>query len=387
MVRKKISVGTTICLMVLVAGTVFSIMYIRFGLSYNARKYIEVWEAVEKFIGEYDENELMDIAYSAILSNLDDNWTYYLTAEQYQSYLKNSNNQYAGIGVVISKDEETGGLMIQSIYEDSPAEKAELQIGEIIVAVEGMDITEMTTSEARALIGEKLGTSLVITILGTDGARRDVELNCELIYTNPISFQMLDGDIGYITIDNFENGVATEFTAAVEELIAEGAEALIFDVRFNPGGKVSEMVEMLDYLLPEGDLFISKDKNGNENVDKSDASCIELPMAVLMNSNSYSAAEFFAAALSEYGWAETVGEHTTGKGRSQNTFALSDGSAVHISTREYFTPSGVSLAEVGGLAPDHDVELSDEKRAFLSAGKLETIDDGQLQKAIEVLQS
>lgn len=377
----------TLCLMLLAAGTVFTIMYIRLGLNHSAWKYAEVWSAIDQFVGEYDEDELLDAAYSAMLDKLDDNWSYYLTAEQYQSYLQNSKNQYAGIGVVISKDEDTGGLMILSIYADSPAEKAELQPGEIIVAVEGADITEMTTSEASALISEKLGSSLVITVQGGDGVWRDVELNCELIYKNPVSYKMLEGNIGYISIDNFEGGVADEFKAAAEQLIAEGAEALIFDVRFNPGGKVSEMVSMLDYLLPEGDLFISRDKNGNESADKSDESCIDMPMAVLVNSGSYSAAEFFAAALSEYDWAYVVGQQTTGKGRSQITHALSDGSAVHISTKEYFTPNGVSLAEAGGLTPDYEVEMDDEKRSLLYADKLETGEDGQLMKAIEILQS
>ena len=164
----------------------------------------------------------------------------------------------------------------------------------------------------------------------------------------------------------------------------KGATGLIFDVRNNPGGYKHELVDILDYLLPEGPLFRSVDYSGKENVDMSDASFLDMPMAVLVNYSSYSAAEFFAAALQEYEAAVIVGEQTYGKGRFQTVFNLSDGSAINISIGQYTTPNGVSL--VGqGITPDYVVEFTDQQKADLYYNRLDKADDDQLQKAIEVL--
>ena len=167
---------------------------------------------------------------------------------------------------------------------------------------------------------------------------------------------MLEDGIGYILIKNFYESSGKETIAEVEKLLAEGAEKLIFDVRGNPGGYVDEMVDVLDYLLPEGVLFRSTNYAGQEDAEVSDAACLEIPMAVLINGDSYSAAEFFAAALSEYGWAVLVGEPTTGKGYYQTTIQLGDGSAVKLSIGRYITPNGVNLTETGGLTPDVQVQ-------------------------------
>ena len=166
----------------------------------------------------------------------------------------------------------------------------------------------------------------------------------------------------------------------------QGATSLIFDVRYNPGGYVTELVKILDYILPEGDLFRSVNYAGKEKVDVSDADCIEgIPMAVLINGSSYSAAEFFAAALEEYGYAVIVGEPTTGKGYYQQTYELGDGSAVGLSVGKYFTPQGVSLAEAGGLIPDVVVEVDDETAQGIYAGTLDPAQDPQIEAAIEAM--
>ena len=177
---------------------------------------------------------------------------------------------------------------------------------------------------------------------------------------------------------------AAETIAFVKDLIGQGAEALLFDVRFNPGGYADELVKVLDYLLPEGDLFRSVDYAGREEVDTSDASCVELPMAVLVNEDSYSAAEFFAAALQEYEWATIVGSQTYGKGNFQTAFYLSDGSMVNLSIGKYYTPGGKSLSETG-VTPDVVVDLDDEQYALLYYNALEQADDPQFQAAIDTL--
>ena len=176
--------------------------------------------------------------------------------------------------------------------------------------------------------------------------------------------------------------------ALIEQLLDQGAGALIFDVRFNPGGYAHELVAALDYILPEGDLFRTVDYMGNEEVDRSDAKClVGIPMAVLVNADSYSAAEFFAAALSEYGYAIVVGQPTTGKGYFQQTYKLNDGSAVGISVGKYFTPKGKSLAEEGGIVPDVVVEVDEETDFAIYAGTLEPRDDPQIQAAVDALKA
>ena len=195
---------------------------------------------------------------------------------------------------------------------------------------------------------------------------------------------MLEDNIGLVTIENFDLRCAEESIAAIEALLAQGAESLIFDVRNNPGGYKTEMVELLDYLLPEGVLFRAEDYRGVEEVDESDADCLEIPMAVVVTLNSYSAAEFFAAALSEYEAAVVVGEKTFGKGYFQNTFPLPDGSAVNLSIGKYCTPKGVSLADVG-LAPDVSAPVDEETAARIYYDLLDPMEDPQILAAINAL--
>ena len=197
--------------------------------------------------------------------------------------------------------------------------------------------------------------------------------------------QLLDGNVGLITIANFDARCASETIACIEDMKAQGATSLIFDVRYNPGGYAHEMVALLDYLLPEGELFITEDYLGNRDVDSSDASCLEMPMVVLVNGDSFSAAEFFASALRDYEWATVVGEQTVGKGYFQQSFVLSDGSAVSLSVGKYYTRSGISLAEQGGLTPDKVVEVDDETYMQIYYGNVAPEDDVQIQAALEVL--
>jgi len=187
-----------------------------------------------------------------------------------------------------------------------------------------------------------------------------------------------------VTIYNFDDRCAEESIAAIEALLEQGAEKLIFDVRNNGGGYAHEMVALLDYLLPSGDLFRTVNYAGKESVDTSDEQWLDMPMAVLVNSESYSAAEFFAAALSEYEAATVVGQQTSGKGYFQNTFKLNDGSAVGLSTGKYFTPLGESLEGVG-ITPDVVVEVDAETEAAIYYGTIDSADDPQIQAAVEAL--
>ena len=227
-----------------------------------------------------------------------------------------------------------------------------------------------------------IGNSRVLCQRG--GETFDVTVTRATIEVEVVRAELLDGNVGYLKINNFDSGCAEKSIAAIESLREQGATSLLFDVRFNPGGHKDELVELLDYLLPEGPLFRSVDYKGNEDIDYSDASCVELPMAVLVNGDSYSAAEFFAAALQEYGVGTVVGTQTVGKANYQQTFVLSDGSAVAVSTGHYQTPHGVTLAGVG-ITPDIPVEVDDDTYLKIYSNALEKSEDAQLQAAIAAL--
>ena len=336
------------------------------------------------FIGEADKTAMEDGAADGMIAALGDRWSYYIPADEYEAYLEQMNNAYVGIGVTITVREDKLGFDILQVEPGSPARDAGLLPGDIITAVEGEDAYSMGANGARDKIRGEEGTSVNITVQ-RDGASMDVTLIRKSIQVQVAAGQMLDGNIGYVAINNFDSRCAEESIAAIDALVDQGATALIFDIRNNPGGYKNELVKLLDYLLPQGDLFRSLSNDGSTTVDTSDANCLELPMAVLINGNTYSAAEFFAAALEEYDWAVTVGQPTTGKSYYQTSYQLSDGSAAVISIGKYFTPQGVSLAEVGGLIPGIPVEVDADTAALIYAELLPADEDPQIQAAIAYL--
>ena len=344
-------------------------------------KLVEAADLIESvYIGDADRDAMTDAAISAMVDSLKDQWSYYLTAEQLEQYRNFESNQYQGLGLVV-KSGETGGVIIHSVYRASPAGEAGVRPGSRILSVNGNDTENATLTEAMELVAEAIDSGMVRLVLrAPDGLEETFELQPGMVDTEPVAWELLPEGIGYIRILNFEDRSGELSIQAVEELCAEGAQGLIFDVRDNPGGQLKQLLQLLDRLLPEGVLFNSRDNLGKLEQETSDTECVQLPMAVLVNSDSYSAAEFFAAALREYEWAEIIGEQTTGKGYAQVTLLLQDGSALHISTEEYTTPKGNSLAGVG-LSPDRIVLLSDEKREKLSYGILEHEDDDQLKEA------
>lgn len=336
------------------------------------------------FVGDWELNDAIDGAIDGIVESLGDEWSYYIPADEMELYRNDSANRYDGLGIVIQKN-ETGGILITSVYDVSPAADAGIIPGSIIYFVDGQNITDYTLDQAKETISNSMADGEVsISIIDPDGMKKEYTLVPGKVELIPVKYSMLESGIGYIRIENFKARSGKLIIDAVENLQREGAKSLIFDVRFNPGGGLDELLEALDYLLPEGTLFISKTRGGTEVRQYSAPSCVEMPMAVLINSESYSAAEFFSAALSEYEWATLVGEKTTGKGYAQTNIGMSDGSALHISIEEYFTPKGISLAGVG-LTPDVEVDLSDNDFALLYYNLLAPEDDAQLQAAIALL--
>ena len=361
-----------------------------FGFSFSRFRELQAYSALrneidKNYIGDIDSEIVLNAAMYATVDSLGDEWSYYMTPAEYDDYLNWSNNQYVGLGISVSADEDTGGIRIVFVHKNSGADKAGLLEDDILLTIDGIDITQMEYSEALELLDGQEGDSLEFTVLKSTGKRETVSCFYEMVFTDPISYKQLDNDIGYVLIENFDWGVAYSFMDAVDELITLGVKSFIFDVRFNGGGRVDELTEMLDYLLPWGEIFVAVDKSGKERVTYSDDYCLEYPAVVLVNSYSYSAAEYFAATLSEYGFAQTVGEHTTGKNRSQITIELPNDGALHISSGEYLTPNRVSLYDTGGMAPDYEVPLDDDSFYRLYARTLPVEEDAQLLQAIALL--
>ena len=338
----------------------------------------------EKFIGEAEETALRDAAAEAMVAATGDRWSYYIPASEYASYVETQKNAYVGIGVTIQLTEDESGFLIIDVAQGGPAWEAGLEVLDVITAVEGEAVAGMTTAQVRDRVKGKEGTFVKLTVLRED-EEREVSVERRTVETPVATYTMLEGNIGLVTIVNFDSRCARESIDAIEALLEQGAEKLIFDVRYNPGGFASELVDLLDYLLPEGPLFRTVNYKGVENVDESDADFLDVPMAVLVNGDSYSAAEFFAVALREYEAAVVVGEQTVGKGYFQTTYNLEDGSAVALSIGEYFTPQGKNLAGVG-ITPDVVVEVDEETAAAIYYGTLDPEEDPQIRAAVEALE-
>lgn len=338
----------------------------------------------EVYVDGYDTDKLGDYLAQAAVAATGDRWSYYVSAEDYDAFVESNENAYVGIGVTVeSSDDLTDGVQITKVTPNSPAEEAGIEADDRIYAVEGETVESLGLDETKNRIRGEEGTEVTLTILRGE-KKFDVTVKRASVEVEVVKYSMLDGSIGYIKINNFEANSADRTIEAIDALRGQGAKALVFDLRFNPGGRKDELVRVLDELLPGGPLFRSVDYKGNESVDYSDADCVELPMAVLVNGDSYSAAEFFAAALQEYDWATVVGTKTCGKANYQQTFRLSDGSAVAVSTGHYQTPHGVTLANVG-VTPDEIVEVDNKTYLELYKEAVAVKDDAQLQAAIKAV--
>ena len=383
MKEKLLHVGSYVLVAVLATLLTLTMVHLDVGLKPSKLDRLEDL-IEERFIGEADTEKLADAAAAAMVKATGDRWSYYIPASEYEAYREQAENAYVGVGMTIQATEDAGGFLILDVVPGGPAEEAGIQLMDLLIRVGDTDVRSLTAAEVRDLVKGEEGSYVSLTVF-RQGTHETVSVQRRKVETPVAVYEMLEGNIGLITIENFDERCAEESIAAIETLLKNGAEKLIFDVRHNPGGFADELVDLLDYLLPEGDLFRTVRYDGKEHVDKSDADCLEIPMAVLVNSSSYSAAEFFAAALREYDAAVVVGEQTVGKGYFQTTYQLSDGSAVSLSIGKYFTPKGVSLAEEGGLTPDVVIPVDEETASGIYYGTLERSEDPHIQAAIKAL--
>lgn len=335
------------------------------------------------FAGDADKTKIEDAAADAMVNAMGDRWSYYIPAAELPSFLENSENAYVGIGVTVQATDDNSGLMVIAVQPGGPAEEAGVQVGDVIIQVDGESAQDRTVTEISAMIKGEEGTVVSITVLRS-GEGITMTVTRKRMETTVASSKLLNEHVGLVTIQNFDERCADETIAAIKALLNQGADMLLFDVRNNPGGYVDELTKVLDYLLPEGNLIRTVGTDGSDETVTSDADCVKVPMAVLVNENTYSAAELFAVDLSEYGVARIFGQKTSGKGFFQQVFQFSDGSAAGISVGRYYTSQGNNLEGIG-LTPDEEIKLDDESEALLYNGMLEPENDAQLQAALSYL--
>lgn len=333
------------------------------------------------YLYDYDKDEMVDAIYKAVMSSLGDPYTVYYTSDEFNAFMESSSGSYCGIGVVVQQNMQTGLVTAVRPYEDCPGYEAGIRPGDLILAVDGTEITGMDLNTAVALIKGEEGTSVTIT-LQRDEEVFDVEVTRRQIDVKTVNYRMMDDNIGYIQIEEFDEVTSDQFSQALDSLIEQGMEALVIDIRNNPGGILDTVVAMLDELLPEGTIVSVKDRNGTAQEYTSDADTkLTVPLTVLINGNSASASEIFAGAIKDYGVGTLVGTTTYGKGIVQTAFSLSDGTGVKITIEDYYLPSGKSIHKVG-VDPDVEIDLPDELKTYVTIPEDE---DVQLQKAIEIL--
>ena len=335
------------------------------------------------FAGDADKTKIEDAAADAMVNAMGDRWSYYIPAAELPSFLENSENAYVGIGVTVQATDDNSGLMVIAVQPGGPAEEAGVQVGDVIIQVDGESAQDRTVTEISAMIKGEEGTVVSITVLRS-GEGITMSMTRKRMETAVASSKLLNEHVGLVTIQNFDERCADETIAAIKALLNQGADMLLFDVRNNPGGYVDELTKVLDYLLPEGNLIRTVGTDGSDETVTSDADCVKVPMAVLVNENTYSAAELFAVDLSEYGVARIFGQKTSGKGFFQQVFQFFDGSAAGISVGRYYTSQGNNLEGIG-LTPDEEIKLDDESEALLYNGMLEPENDAQLQAAMSYL--
>ena len=384
MKRHILILGSYILVAMLATVMTLTLVHMDGGLAPGKLEQLESL-ILERFIGEAEAEALEDAAANAMVKATGDRWSYYISADEYEAYSEQMANAYVGVGITIQVQDGKQGFLIMAVTPGGPAEEAGLMVEDLLIKVEGQDVRELSTEEVRALVKGEEGTWVNLTVMRR-GESLTVPVERRKVQTPVAVYEMLDHNVGLVTIENFDDRCAEETIQAIEALLDKGARRLIFDVRNNPGGYAHELVEVLDYLLPEGELFRAVTYDGKENIDYSDEKHLDIPMAVLVNSGSYSAAEFFAAAMQEYDAAVVVGEQTSGKGYFQTTIRLNDGSAVALSVGKYYTPKGISLAEVG-ITPDRWIEADEETEGEIYYGLMPPEEDPYIQAAIQLLKN
>lgn len=337
------------------------------------------------FYFEIDKDKQEEAYYDGIMAGLDDPYSVYYTKEEFADLQEDSSGEYVGIGAVVTQDAQMVVTIVRPI-PGSPAEEVGLMADDVVVEVDGTDVTDMELSLVVDMLrGVKDTTAHVKVYRPSIKEYKEFDITRRVVENVSVYSKMLDNNIGYIQVTQFYDNTSKEFKAAIDNFESQNVSGLIIDVRDNPGGLVTAVTDMCDYLMDGGTIVTTKDKNGTllAEYTASKDHKIQVPMVVLTNGNSASASEIFSGAMQDTGLAKLVGTQTFGKGIVQSVIPLSDGTAIKITIAKYFTPNGTDIHKIG-IKPDYEVELADGRT---NAVNLEYEDDLQLHKAEEVIQT
>ncbi len=343
----------------------------------NFRKIIDKY-----YLGEVDEQSLLEGAIKGYIEGLGDPYTEYYTAEELEEYKEETLGNFVGIGVYMIQDVEMNVIRVLAPIKDSPAYSAGILPGDIIYKIDGVQYTGEQMDEAAQKIKGEIGTKVNLELI-RDNESINIEIERKTIKINHVEASVIENDIGYLQISTFDEGCADEFKKKYEELKNQNIKSLIIDLRNNGGGIVDEATDIADLFADkDATLLVTVDKDNNEDITKAKTDkIIDMPVVILTNSNTASASEILAGALKDLGVAKIVGTTTYGKGVIQTLLTLGDGTGIKITTNEYYTPNKSKINEVG-IVPDEQVDLPEEYKNQL---EIPQDKDTQLQKAIEIL--
>lgn len=332
----------------------------------------------ETYLHDVKEKDLNEGIYKGYIEGLGDQYSAYYDKKETKELTESLDGSFSGIGAVMTQDASSGVITITRVYDDSPAKKAGIKAGDVLYRVEEKTVTGKDLDKVVSWIKGKKGTKVNLTLLrGTNSDKIKVTATRDVINVETVKYKVLENQIGYISISEFDSVTGAQFAKALKQLQKKKIEGLVVDLRNNPGGSLSTVCDILDSILPKGLIVYTKDKNGKKEEYTSDEKHqLNLPMSVLVNGQSASASEIFAGAVQDYGKAEIVGTQTYGKGVVQNLFDLKDGTCVKITTSEYFTPKGRNI-DGKGITPDVKIEYKYNAKDPKA--------DNQLDKAVSVV--
>lgn len=367
-------------LLIAIISSISTLGLIYYALGFNEQgfsnlmRFITAYRFIEtKYVNDTDDVKLIDGAIDGMVKSLNDPHSNYLSPKMYKTLMEQTEGSFAGIGVVMGMDNEQK-IHIVGIMENSPGQKAGLQEGDEILAVDGVPVTQMAFDEVAAHVRGQAGTDVVLTIM-RDNTNQDITITRDNIKLKTVGHKMLDNNIGYIQIVSFSEDTANEFNEAYNDLKNQGMKALVLDLRNNPGGLLTTCVEIAKKLVPKGEIVSIVDKQGNKETYSSSLEAPEYPLVVLINKNSASASEILSGAIQDTKAGTIIGNTSYGKGSVQTILPMFEDDAVKLTIAKYYTPSGRSI-DGTGITPDIEINLNENATS-----------DTQLDKALEILKA